>query len=95
MNREVHVRFCEGVGVKFPRATRPLIHTQVEFTLAQDMVVLQCFISFGSASPQTGHTFSVGLIIRLAWHLGHLTGWSLTRLILWRSGMLLISLFFH
>ena len=22
MNREVHVRFCEGVGVKFPRATR-------------------------------------------------------------------------
>ena len=25
MNREVHVRFCEGVGVKFPRATRPLI----------------------------------------------------------------------
>ena len=27
MNREVHVRFCEGVGVKFPRATRPLIHT--------------------------------------------------------------------
>ena len=27
MNREVHVRFCEGVGVKFPRATRPLIYT--------------------------------------------------------------------
>ena len=27
MNREVHVRFCEGVGVKVPRATRPLIHT--------------------------------------------------------------------
>ena len=27
MNREVHVRFCEGVGVKFPRATRPLIHS--------------------------------------------------------------------
>ena len=27
MNREVHVRFCEGVGVKFPRATRPFIHT--------------------------------------------------------------------
>ena len=23
MNREVHVRFCEGLGVKFPRATRP------------------------------------------------------------------------
>jgi hypothetical protein len=26
MNREVHVRFYEGVGVKFPRATRPLMH---------------------------------------------------------------------
>lgn len=24
MNREVHVRFCEGVGVRFPRATRPV-----------------------------------------------------------------------
>jgi hypothetical protein len=22
MNREVHVRICEGVGVKLPRATR-------------------------------------------------------------------------
>jgi hypothetical protein len=22
MNREVHVRFCEGLGVKFPWATR-------------------------------------------------------------------------
>jgi len=22
MNREVHVRICEGLGVKFPRATR-------------------------------------------------------------------------
>jgi len=41
MNREVHVRFCEGVGVKFPRATRPLIHTLLEFNLAQDMVSCQ------------------------------------------------------
>ena len=22
VNREVHARFCEGLGVKFPRATR-------------------------------------------------------------------------
>ena len=30
MSRETHVRFCEGVGVKFPRATRQsrLIHNQ-------------------------------------------------------------------
>ena len=34
MNREVHVRFCEGVGVKFPRATRPLIHTALGFHLS-------------------------------------------------------------
>ncbi len=25
MSREVHVRFCEGVGVKLPRATRLLV----------------------------------------------------------------------
>ena len=24
MSREVHVRFCEGLGVKFPRATHLL-----------------------------------------------------------------------
>ena len=23
VNREVHARFCEGLGVKFPGATRP------------------------------------------------------------------------
>jgi len=34
MNREVHVGLCEGVGVKFPRATRPLIHrTEIFFVL--------------------------------------------------------------
>ena len=37
MNREVHVRFCEGLGVKFPRATRPLIHTFAPETSAQDL----------------------------------------------------------
>lgn len=25
MNREVHVRFCEGLGVRFPRATHPYL----------------------------------------------------------------------
>ncbi len=25
MNREVHVRFCEGLGVEFPGPTRPLL----------------------------------------------------------------------
>ena len=41
MNREVHVWFCEGVGVKFPRANRPLIHSPLEFNLAQNIVVIQ------------------------------------------------------
>ena len=41
MNREVHVRFCKSVGVKFPRAARPLIHTLLKFNLAQDMVACQ------------------------------------------------------
>ena len=39
------------------------------------------FYHFASTLPKTGHTFSVGLIISSALHLGHLTGWSSTRLI--------------
>ena len=35
MNREVHVGLCESVGVKFPRATGPLIHTRLDFILVQ------------------------------------------------------------
>jgi transposase InsO family protein len=27
MSQEVHVRFCEGLGVKFPRATHPYVAT--------------------------------------------------------------------
>jgi RNA-directed DNA polymerase len=30
MSREVHVRFCEGLRVKFPRPTRPIIHCKSE-----------------------------------------------------------------
>ena len=40
MNREVHVRFCEGMGVKFPRATRPLIHT---FDSSKDTTTCGCW----------------------------------------------------
>jgi hypothetical protein len=28
VNREVHARFCEGLGVKFPGATRPVNQIQ-------------------------------------------------------------------
>jgi hypothetical protein len=57
MNREVHVGFCEGVGVKFPRATRPLIHTWLEFNLTQNMV-------FCLTKHSTG--FLVYILLRLA-----------------------------
>ena len=60
---------------------QPLIHTRLEITLAQDVVVLQRFADLDSELPQTGHTYSVDLITGLALHLGHLTGWSMTRFI--------------
>jgi RNA-directed DNA polymerase len=30
MNRETHVRFCEGAGVKLPRATRLVVHCRTK-----------------------------------------------------------------
>ncbi len=33
MSREVHVRFCEGVGVQFPRATRLLVLSPTRWKL--------------------------------------------------------------
>jgi len=40
MNRETHVRFCEGLGVRFPRATRLVIlcRTQAEADQALNVV---------------------------------------------------------
>ena len=52
MNREVHVRFCEGVGVKFPRATRPLIHAFTIKSLALD-------VAKKKAEPKTLHFLSL------------------------------------
>jgi len=52
MNREVHVGFCESVGVKFPRATRPLIHTLLKFNLARD-------VEKKKAEPRTPHFLSL------------------------------------
>jgi hypothetical protein len=47
----------------------PLIHTLLVLTLAQDVDYGQRFPGLGSEPPQTGHTFSVGLTIRLAFAL--------------------------
>ena len=30
MSGDVHVRFCEGVGVRLPRATHPMVHCRTE-----------------------------------------------------------------
>jgi len=77
----------------------PLIHTLLEFTLAQNVGVSQRFIGLGSLLPQTGHTLSVALTIRLTLHLEHLTEWSLARSISSRSREVTIWLptspFFH
>jgi hypothetical protein len=40
----------------------------------------QRFCGLASEFPQTGQAFSVGLTMRLALHLGHLTLWSFIRL---------------
>ena len=31
MSREIHVRFCEGLGVRFPRATRLVVQCRTRF----------------------------------------------------------------
>ena len=41
-------------------ARRDLIHTRLEFTLAQAVDYGQRFSGLSSVLPQTGHTFSVG-----------------------------------
>jgi hypothetical protein len=59
----------------------PLIHTFLKFNLAQDMVVFQRFSGLGKGLLQRGHAFSECLTITVSLHLGHLTGWTFTRLI--------------
>jgi hypothetical protein len=73
----------------------PLIHTLLKFNLPQDVVVFQRFSGLGNDPSQAGHTLSSSFTLTVSLHLGHLTGWSLTRLISSGSGMLFISLFFH
>ena len=83
--------------MQFPRSSVGLHITSLllKFALTQDVVPHQGLFSLGSEPPQTGHTFSVALIRRLALHLEHLTGWSFTRWIFWGSGMLFIALFLY
>jgi hypothetical protein len=63
--------------------------------LAQNVDFCQRFPDLGSKPPQTGHTFSVGLIIRLTLHLEHLTEWSLARSISAGSRLVIMFLRFR
>ena len=71
----------------------PLIHTLLEINLVHDMVLFQRFGGFGSDPSQAGHTLSSSFTLTVSLHLGHLTGWSLTRLI--SIGDLFLRVFFR
>jgi hypothetical protein len=44
MSCEVHVRFCEGVGVKFPRATHLVVLAQSEEEAQQALGRIEDFV---------------------------------------------------
>ena len=67
----------------------PLIHTSLRRSLAQDVAVLQCFAGFGNDPPQIGDTSSSGLTKGVSLHMGHLTGWTVTRLISLEPGFVI------
>ena len=45
MSREVHVRFCESVGVRFPRATRRNVYVRSERAGLRVMDSIEKFLS--------------------------------------------------
>lgn len=45
MRRESHVRFCEGAGVRFPRATRRTIYVHSERAGPRVMATMSCFLT--------------------------------------------------
>jgi hypothetical protein len=71
----------------------PSIHTLLKFNLAQDVVVCPRFSGLGNDPSQAGHTLSSSFTLTVSLHLGHLTGWSLTRLI--SVGDLFLRVFFR
>ena len=75
------IRNADWLRLVWNCGLHPLIHTFLKFNLAQDIWFSQRFTGLGNDPTHTGHTFSVGFIIRSTLHLGHLTVWSLTRLV--------------
>ena len=57
MTREGHVRFCEGLEVKFLRSTHPFFHTEAE--------VPTCGADFQNALPLKIHMIEVFRLLPL------------------------------
>lgn len=57
------------------------MHTCLKFNLAQNMDVFQRLAGMDNELPYTGHTLSDGSTITVRLQLGHLMGWTFTRLI--------------
>src|SRR5262245_32570675 len=60
MGREFHVRFREGLGVQFPRATRPKITRAV-----RDLAPRFEHRLFLSATPHNGHSNSFSALLEI------------------------------
>jgi len=69
MYRETEKRFHffllggQSGGMGANCGLHPLIHTFLDFNLAQDIVIFQRFLDFGNSLPQTGHVLSDGFTI--------------------------------
>jgi hypothetical protein len=83
MNREVHVRICEGLGVKFPGATRPIApqypnpfrHRRND-NGSYDSICIHCFATVGSSvaeekleEGEKRHVCNPEILFRLATYL--------------------------
>ena len=71
---QIMIRSVNSPRSKLKCRLHPLIHTLLDFSVAQDLEGCQRFASFGSKLPQTGHMLSFGLTITVSLHLGHLEG---------------------
>jgi|GEM_PF-2307496 hypothetical protein len=56
MSREVHVRICEGVGVRFPHATRLSYLTEflIKYIFGENFAIIPSMIDFGFKNRTLG-----------------------------------------
>lgn len=53
MSREVHVRFWERAGVRFPRATRSLVWPSLEAAIKPVVGIVELLADHANAAPVT------------------------------------------